>query len=210
MYSTAQVFTTVVKDKTGTQKNQDADGMAKEITVSKQKFVAKAASEYIEPNLGLDVLDGMELIFKDCGKSVRQYTIDLPARNDIIKFDPKVHGAELQRNIRFGDIPDGLQTQVIELVKEFWDCFCEEGLRRHIRGFLFQVETSNIALVCCRVPRYGSHETKIMLKMVEAMEDNDLIEDNFGPWGANMVLAAKQQRDKVPWWDYVWRLCIKY
>jgi hypothetical protein len=70
MYSTAQVFKNVANNATGTQKKQEADGIPEEIMVSQRKFVAKAASAYIEPDLGPNLLDGMELIFKNYGKSV--------------------------------------------------------------------------------------------------------------------------------------------
>ena len=50
-------------------------------------------STYIEPDLAPDVLDGMELLYKDHGASLRKRKAPLSPRdpNDIIHFDPKLH-----------------------------------------------------------------------------------------------------------------------
>jgi len=88
--------------------------------------------------------------------------------------------------------------------------FCEKGLRWPIRGFTFSIDTGNSPPVCCRPPWYGPFETKIMTKLVTALEDNGLIEDDFGPYGAQIVLAAKPGQDGVPADKFKWWLCVSY
>jgi hypothetical protein len=51
-------------------KKREANTNSQEIVASKRKFVPKALSEYIELDLGPDLLDGMELIFKNYGKAI--------------------------------------------------------------------------------------------------------------------------------------------
>ena len=96
------------------------------------------------------------------------------------------------------------------IIKEYWDVFCEEGLRNNIRGFIFRVDTGNFQPVCCKTPRYGHHETGPINTLLQRLEDNGLIEDDFGPWGAQIVLAAKANQEGVSYKDYQWRLCVSY
>jgi hypothetical protein len=49
-----------------------------------------------------------------------------------------------------------------------------------------------------------------MDKLVEHLDNNDLVADDFGPWGAIIVLAAKAYQEDIPWQDYIWRLCVSY
>ena len=96
------------------------------------------------------------------------------------------------------------------MVKAYWDVFAEGGIRKPIHGFSFQVDTGSSKPVCCKPPRYGKHEAGVMRRLVAKLEDNDVIEDDDGPWGALVVLAAKPNQDGVPWEDFKWRLCVSY
>ena len=93
---------------------------------------------------------------------------------------------------------------------EYWDVFCEQGLRRPIHGFSFQINTGDAKLVCCKHHRYGPHESKVIEKLTDQLQRNGLIEDDDGLWGAIIMLAAKPHQEDVPWHKYKWRLCISY
>ena len=54
--------------------------------------------------------------------------------NDALKLD---HILKLQV------FPSDLQNKVKELVTEYWDLFCEDGLLRPIWGFSFQIDIGN-------------------------------------------------------------------
>ena len=170
----------------------------------------KLPSEYVEPDLGPDLLDGQELIFKEYGKSLRKDVAPLPPRDDVILFDTASHQAELDKNIRWGHCPQELQAPVLEIIKEYWDVFCEEGLRRNIRGFSCRVDTGDVAPVCCKIPRCGPHESRAMSKLVDHLDYNGLTEPDDGPWGSQIVLAAKPGQDDTPWHEHIWRLCVSY
>ena len=167
-------------------------------------------SVYIEPDLAPDILDGMELLYKDYGKSLRKQKKPLPPRDDIIVFDPKLHQEELEKNLKWGECPTKQRHKILQLIKKFWDVFTPEGLRRHIRGYQCRIDTGDVAPICCKVPRYGPHEARIINKLVNALERNGLIEDDEGPWGVLVVLAAKANQENVAWYDYIWRLCVSY
>ena len=106
-------------------------------------------SLYIEPDLAPDVLDGMELLYKDHGKSLRKHKEPLPPRDDIIIFDPKLHQEELENNLKWGACPPKQRCRILKLVKQFWDVFSPEGLRRHIRGYQCRIDTGNVTPICC-------------------------------------------------------------
>ena len=167
------------------------------ITMPPKVYRPHLPSVYIEPDLAPDILDGMELLYKDYGKSLRKQKKPLPPRDDIIVFDPKLHQEELEKNLKWGECPAKQRHKILKLIKKFWDVFTPEGLRRHIRGYQCRIDTGHVAPICCKVPRYGPHEARIINKLVNALERNGLIEDNEGPWGALVVLAAKANQENV-------------
>jgi hypothetical protein len=64
--------------------------------------------------------------------------------------------------------------------------------------------------VCCKPPRYGHHKSEVLRKLCNKLKANDMVKNDDGPWGAMIVLAAKPGQDDVPWFNFVWRLCISY
>jgi hypothetical protein len=61
------------------------------VHTERKVYRPKLPSLYVEPDLGADLLDGMKLIHKECGRSIRQAVDPFPVRTDSIKFDPSVH-----------------------------------------------------------------------------------------------------------------------
>jgi hypothetical protein len=96
-------------------KKREAATNSQGIVVSKRKFVFKASSEYIKPDLGPDLLDGMELIYQNCGKAICQNVDKLTPRDNIIKFDPKQHEAEMKCDIWLDDTPFEILTELTNL-----------------------------------------------------------------------------------------------
>ena len=180
------------------------------IQVEKTPWRPKLPCVYIDPDPGEDLLEGYEFLHKDCGHSVIKDTNDLPPRNDIIQWDPTQHQKEFDSEIRWGDCPKQYQPMLTKLIQDNWDAFCHMGLAKPIRGFECRIDTGNAAPVSCKAPRYGPHESAVMLKLLEAFENNRLIEPDDGPYGALIVLAAKPNQEEVPWHEYVWRLCVSY
>ena len=96
------------------------------------------------------------------------------------------------------------------MIEEFWDVFCKEGIRKKIRGFVFHVDTGAAKPVCCKVPRYDKYESEIIRRLCHCLQQNGMIEPDDGPWGDLVVLAQKPHQQKVPWWDFAWRLCLSF
>lgn len=133
----------------------------------------------------------------------------LPPRDDVINFQQKDQ-LELDKNIRWHECPDQFRQDIVSIIKSHWEVFCEEGLRRNIRGYSCRIDTGDIVPVCCKPPRYGPHESVIMNKLVSQLQHNGLVEDGDGPWGAVIILAAKHGQENPQWHDYIWRLCVSY
>ena len=149
-------------------------------------------------------------MFKEYGCTVKQSVGGLPPRDNVVKFKVLTDSMELERNLKLIGCPIELQPQIKEVLMEYWDVFCEQGLRRPIHGFSFQINTGDAKLVCCKHHRYGPHESKVIEELADQLQRNGLIEDDDGPWGAIIVLAAKLHQEDVPWHNYKWRLCISY
>mgnify|MGYP001801234324 CR=1 FL=1 len=49
-----------------------------------------------------------------------------------------------------------------------------------------------------------------MNKLLADLESQGVIEDDFGPYGAMIVLAAKPNQGHVHWKEYVFRLCVSF
>ena len=108
-----------------------------------------------------------------------------------MKFDVQTNIKELEKNLKLQGGPSELQEKVKEVIIEYWDVFCEDGFCCPIQGFLFQIYTGIHSPIYCKQPRYGPHESEVMQNQVERLDGNGVTEEDDGPWGALVVLAAK-------------------
>jgi hypothetical protein len=183
---------------------------SKPVKTERRIWRPQVTSQYKEPDCIPDPMSDLEILYKDFGKPLWATKNELPPRNDLIKFIPKIHGPELENNLQWKDCPENLRPRIKNIILEYWDVFAEEGVRKHIRGFQFHVDTGEVAPVCVKPPRYGPHESRVINELIDKLEANDIIEDDDGPWGAPIVLAAKANQEHLHWSQYVWRLCVSY
>ena len=85
------------------------------------------------------------------------------------------------------------------MVTEYWDVFCKDGFRRPIQGFSFHINTGSHSPICCKPHRYGLHESDLMQNLVERLDEIIVMEEEYGPWGAFVVLAGKPHQENAPW-----------
>ena len=159
-----------------------------------------------------DVDDGV-FIFKQYGNAIfRSAPWEPGARNDIIHFDPEKDTQRLDTLKIRASAPAPAQDMVRKLVTVYWDCFAEEGIKRPILGFEFAIDTGKHTPVCCKKPRYGPHESKIILKQVKVLLAEGMIERcATGGWGSPIVLAPKPHQEHVDEvTELVWRMCVSY
>ena len=96
------------------------------------------------------------------------------------------------------------------MVTEYYDVFCEDGFRRTVREFYLQIDIGNHPPIYCKPPRYGTHGSEVMQKLVERLDRNCVVEEDDRLWVALVVIAAKPRQENVPWNEYQWRLCVSY
>ena len=133
-------------------------------------------------------------------------------RTDHIIYDEKRDKLEFDSNIRIAKEATNAQRNTITgIVQKYWDCFCKVGARRPILDYEFAIDTGTAKPVCCRKPRYGPYESRIMMTHLKALLKNDWIERCEGPWGSSIVLAAKPHQEQISnIEDFVWRMCVSY
>ena len=105
-----------------------ADTSQGTITTPKKTYRPPLTSLYQPPNLGPDLLENTDWLFQGNGQALLESNQLLPPRDDIIQFDPGNDLAEFDRNFQPQHCPQHLQAQVKDIVKEYWDVFCEKGL----------------------------------------------------------------------------------
>ena len=77
------------------------------------------------------------------------------------------------------------------MVTYYRDVFLKYGFRWPIQGFSFQIDTDNNPPICCKPPRYVPGETEVMRNLVGGMDENGVVEEENGTWGALVFLAEK-------------------
>ena len=183
---------------------------SKPVQTDRRIWRPQVTSQYKEPDCIPDPMGELEVLYGDHGKPLWANKQELPPRDDLISFDDQRHQEELQKNLQWKDCPEKYRTEIKSIILDFWDVFAEEGVRNPIRGAYFHVDTGEVAPVCVKPPRYGPHETRVINDLIEKLEKNGIIEDDDGPWGAPIVLAAKANQEHLHWSQYVWRLCVSY
>ena len=151
-------------------------------------------------------------MYRNGGIAISKISGDVGEREEesIIKYDEARDKDTLEKSIQWDDCPEHRRPPILQLIKQYWDVFAPEGLKKHIRGFVCHIDTGNAQPVCCKLPRYGPHEARVITQLTRGLEENGLIEDARSPWGAQVVLAAKPNQGHVHWSEYIWRLTVSY
>ena len=172
----------------------------------------KVQSRYKLPEYTNDISEGV-FDFTHHGKCVYKpkLTWEDRQRDDIISFDEDLHMEDLLTNLRIGDTSDEIKQELITVIKNFWDCFAKEGVRRTILGYEFSIDTGDSPPVCCKQQAYGPHESKIIMEQVNNLKKNEWIRKCVGAWGSKIVLAAKPHQENITnIEDFIWRMCVSY
>jgi hypothetical protein len=149
-------------------------------------------------------------LHKNLGNAIHKHKKELPPRDDIIHYDKAKHKPQFDRNIQWPDTPMELKPRIAALIKLFWDVLDEVGVSRPIRGFLFHIDTGTVQPFSCKTPRYGAHEARVILELVAQLQAEGWIDNVFGPWGSQIVLAAKPDQAHVAWYAFIFGLCVSY
>ena len=154
----------------------------KPVQVPKRVWRPQVKNIYEEPEFDLPDASSLDWAYRTLGKTMLQNKIKVPdTRSNLIEFKPEIYDAEFDQNIQWRDCPNTIQPAVEAIIKEYWDCFAKEGMKDSILGFEFNIDTGKSKPICCKQPRYGPHEARVMQKLVDQLEEKGLIEDDHGP-----------------------------
>jgi hypothetical protein len=180
------------------------------VNIPKRVWRPKVKFQYEEPKDLLDMSDGLDWMFEDKGHIIVEPKQTLPPYTDLIKYDPKAHKTELDKNIQWRDCPAWCQPVVREIIEEYFGEFAQERMLWAIREFEFHIDTGQVKPITCKIPVYGDHEERVIQELVKTLQHKGLIEDNDRPWGSPIMIASKPNQSHIQWLQYVFRLCVSY
>ena len=183
---------------------------SKPIKVEKRIWRAQVKTQYIEPETEVDPSESLDFLYENAGRTVLKHKKDLPPRDDIISFSMQKHQECLYDLIQWRDCPVEHRPVIDAIIREYWDVFDPSGALRTIRGYIFNIDVGNHKPTCCKVPRYGPHESAVMNKLLAELEAKKVIEDDYGPYAAMIALAAKPNQEHKHWTEYIFRLCVSF
>jgi hypothetical protein len=86
------------------------------------------------------------------------------ARSDIHLWDRECNLPEFEKSFVIGsDANPAIRAHIISIVDSYWDSFYSAGVMKPILHFEFAIDAGGSAPVCCRKPRYGPNESKIII-----------------------------------------------
>ena len=128
-------------DEKAAQRWKETDPKSKPVETGRKFWRPQVTSKYREPDCIPDPLGDLEILYKDYGKPIWVKKTSLPPRDDLIQFTKERHQAEFDRNIQWRECPQTYKEKIDPILKKYWDVFAEEGVRKHIRGVMFHVDT---------------------------------------------------------------------
>ena len=86
---------------------------------------------------------------------------------------------------------DHTARTIKSLLVKYWDFFYTEGSRYPILVYEFAIDIGASSPNCYYKPTHGPLEIFICMHLIKSLLDNDWIKGCGGPWGSQIVLAAK-------------------
>ena len=87
-----------------------------------------------------------------------------------------------------------------------------EGLKRPSLGFEFSIDTGSHTPYCCKKPKYGPNEGKVIMKHLQTLLSYTWVEEcTTGGWFSHIVLVQKPHQEHIKdIKDFVCRMCMSY
>ena len=181
------------------------------ITVPRKIWRKKVANNY-KPLVYNDIDEDLYSFKPFCKCLKRSASWESLLRSNLIRWNESLDSPELERDFRMADqATDFSRRSVLSIIKFNWDSFRERGISSPVLHFKFCIDTGGSPPACCRQPKCGYHERKIMNKHIQALDDSGLNTDCAGSWGSLLLLAPKShQEDCNDVKNFIWRLCVSY
>ncbi len=106
------------------------------------------------------------------------------------QFDEAKHGEQLRKELNISHLTPSQQTELTNLIKEFWCVFDSIGLTVPIRDYECEIDTGDAPPVCCKNVHYGQLETPKIERAISQLLALGLIYQVFdGAWLSKGLLA---------------------
>lgn len=131
-------------------KNQYPAAPIMVINIPPKIWRPKAKNKYTPP-MQIDDIDEGLFLFEKFGKCIFKPSTKWQdnLRTDLIEFNPETHKKELEDNFKIGtNATSETKAIILNLIKEYWDCFCGDGARRPIIGYEFSIDTGQSSPIC--------------------------------------------------------------
>ena len=112
-----------------------------------------------------------------------------------MESDVRANVKELENYLKIKGCPSDLKEKVKEVVKYYWDLFCEYRFHRPIWGFPLHIDTGNHPPIFCKPTRYSPHKSEFMWNLVGYLDKFFVVEEDDGPWRALVFLSAKPHQE---------------
>lgn len=133
----------------------------------------KPSSRYEPVDYGNE-FDGSIFIFEKHGRALTVPKVPPPiVRANFRQFNDTRDTGELWNGLKIDpNIGHELECRVLHTIREHWDCFYKDGVRRPALGFEFTIDTGASPPVCCKQPNYGPHESKVIMDHIDTLLHN--------------------------------------
>ena len=122
-----------------------------------------------------DVDEGLYLS-PSCGLAIRRTKLHPPKitnRVDLLLWNESLYASQLKKHLHLSSsIDTEVQDTILQVIKDNWDAFDEHGVNQPVIGYEFCIDTGASSPVCCRVPKYGIHESNVMKERIQALDNN--------------------------------------
>ena len=145
------------------------------VVVEKQIWRAQVKSQYLEPEMELDPSERLDFLYEKAGKTVLKHQDELPPRDDVIAYCCERHAETLNVLIQWRDCLTEHRPVIKTIICIYWDVFDPSGALHPILGYEFNIDVGLHEPVCCKPPRYGPLETKVMEKLLQDLQDQGVI-----------------------------------
>ena len=133
-------------------------------------------------------------------------------RNNIIPYNHEEDWEKVTKGLRIGDTASVESREtLIGTFKKYWNCFHKKGTCCTIFGYEFAINPGTPPPVCCKVPRYGPHESSIIMNQIADLLENDWIKECKVPWWSQIVLVEKPHQEHIEnIEDFDSSMCVSY
>jgi len=178
------------------------------ITIPPKIWRPKPKCRY-RPPLEYHDVDSDIILFSRYGRALSRPTHEYRLqRTDLIVWDPLLH----QVITLSPSLDPRLHFRLTTIIQRHWDAFASDSVCRPVLDYEFHIDTGDAKPIACRPPRYGIHESAIIMEQIAVTRHNGWTRPcPQGGWAAMIELPPKLHQEAViRIHEFIWRMCVSY